>query len=121
MAMYVYAQPRQDYQRWLAQQASAARRPATPQQQAGQKAFFADQCASCHALRGTSAVGQVGPDLTHVGSRSTLASLVLPNTPQALSQWLRNPQRAKPGTLMPDLGLSPGDIRNLTAYLESLK
>jgi cytochrome c oxidase subunit 2 len=121
MAMYVYAQSRADYQRWLAGQASPVRKPATPQQQAGQKAYFSDQCASCHALRGTSAVGQVGPDLTHVGSRSTLAALVLPNTPQALSQWLRNPQRAKPGTLMPNLGLSNRDIRSLTAYLESLK
>jgi cytochrome c oxidase subunit 2 len=121
MALYVYAQSRQAYQRWLSQQASAARKPATPQQQAGQKAFFNDQCASCHALRGTSASGQVGPDLTHVGSRSTLASLALPNTPQALARWLHNPQTVKPGALMPNLGLSNGDVRALTAYLESLK
>jgi cytochrome c oxidase subunit 2 len=121
MAMYVDAQAPQAYRRWLRQQSAGVRRPTTPQQKAGQKAFFSDQCASCHALRGTSANGQVGPDLTHVGSRSTLASLVLPNDPAAMSRWLRNPQQVKPGTLMPDLGLSDRDIRSLTAYLESLK
>jgi cytochrome c oxidase subunit 2 len=121
MAMYVFAQSRRDYQRWLSGQAAGARKPATPQQQAGQKAFFNDQCASCHALRGTGANGQVGPDLTHVGSRSTLAALVLPNTPRAMAHWLRNPQGVKPGNRMPDLGLNASDVRTLTAYLESLK
>src|SRR4051812_11057997 len=76
MAMYVFAQSRRDFQRWLSNQRAGVRRPTAPQQQAGQKAFFADQCASCHALRGTRAGGQVGPDLTHVGSRTTLASLM---------------------------------------------
>jgi cytochrome c oxidase subunit II len=119
--MYVYAQSRRDYQRWLQGQASAVRRPATAAQRAGAKAFFDDQCASCHALRGTGANGQVGPDLTHVGSRATLAALVLRNTPAALSQWIRNPQTVKPGTRMPDLGIGARDARSLTAYLESLK
>jgi cytochrome c oxidase subunit 2 len=121
MAMFVFAQSRGEFQRWLSNQRAGARRPATPRQQAGQKAFFADQCASCHQLRGTSASGQVGPDLTHVGSRVTLASLVLPNTPAAMIQWIRNPQTVKPGTRMPDLGVSERDARSLTAYLESLK
>jgi cytochrome c oxidase subunit 2 len=121
MAMWVYAQTRRDYQRWLANQQAGARGPATPAQRAGQRAFFRDQCASCHALRGTPATGRVGPDLTHVGSRSTLAALVLPNTPAALARWLRNPQGVKPGTRMPDLGLSERAVRDLTAYLESLK
>jgi cytochrome c oxidase subunit II len=121
MSMFVFAQTPQDYKRWLQNQAAGARAPGTAQQQAGQKAFFSDQCASCHALRGTSASGQVGPDLTHVGSRTTLAALVLPNTPAALSRWIRNPQAVKPGTRMPDLGVSERDVRSLTAYLESLK
>jgi cytochrome c oxidase subunit 2 len=121
MAMYVYAQTRRDYQRWLSGQRAVAPRPATARQQAGRRAFFADQCASCHTLRGTPASGRVGPDLTHVGSRSTLAALVLPNTPAALARWLRSPQTVKPGTRMPDLGLSDRDVQSLTAYLESLR
>jgi cytochrome c oxidase subunit 2 len=121
MAMYVYAQTRRDYQRWLSSQRAGVRRPTTSQQQAGQNAFFDDQCASCHTLRGTGASGQVGPDLTHVGSRTTLAALMLPNTPAALARWLRDPQGVKPGTRMPDLGLSDSDVGSLTAYLESLK
>jgi cytochrome c oxidase subunit 2 len=121
MAMYVYAQPQAAFRRWLRTQAAGARAPATPQQRAGRTAFFADQCASCHALRGTAASGQIGPDLTHLGSRDTIAALTLPNRAQDLQLWLRDPQHVKPGNRMPDLGLSGRDVRTLTAYLESLK
>jgi cytochrome c oxidase subunit 2 len=121
MAMYVDAQPPAAFRSWLRREAAGARAPTTPAQRAGRTAFFRNQCASCHALRGTAATGQVGPDLTHIGSRSTIAALTLPNTAQALRMWLRDPQHAKPGNRMPALGLSNTDIRNLTAYLESLK
>jgi cytochrome c oxidase subunit II len=121
MAVYVDAQPAAAFRAWLRNQAAGARAPTTPRQQAGRAAFFRDQCASCHALRGTPASGQVGPDLTHLGSRSTIAALTLPNQAQSLRLWLRDPQHAKPGNRMPQLGLSRTDVDNLTAYLESLK
>jgi cytochrome c oxidase subunit 2 len=121
MAVYVDAQPAAAFRAWLRNQASGARAPTTPQQRAGRTAFFRDQCASCHSLRGTPATGQIGPDLTHLGSRSTIAALTLPNQAQSLRLWLRDPQHAKPGNRMPQLGLSRTDIDNLTAYLESLR
>src|SRR5689334_15849701 len=65
MAMYVFAQAPGDFQRWLREQAAPARPPATAAARAG-AATFRDDCASCHTIRGTSANGQVGPDLTHV-------------------------------------------------------
>ena len=83
--------------------------------------FLSNQCASCHTIRGTSAHGTIGPDLTHLGTRTTLAALVLPNNRAALEEWLRDPQHVKPGNRMPALDLPDTDYRALTTYLESLK
>ena len=121
MAMYVYVQKPADFQRWLRAEAAAARAPSSAASRAGRDAFFANQCASCHTIRGTPARGVVGPDLTHVGSRSSIAALTLPNTRAALTDWLRDPQHAKPGNRMPDLDLSRAELRSLVAYLEGLR
>jgi cytochrome c oxidase subunit 2 len=72
-------------------------------------------------IRGTSAAGHIGPDLTHVGSRSTLAALAIPNKPAQLLEWIRDPQRIKPGNRMPALGLTDAQYRAIAAYLEGLK
>jgi cytochrome c oxidase subunit 2 len=121
MAMYVYAQEPADFQRWLRGEAAPAGGPASAAARAGRDAFANDACASCHTIRGTSAAGRVGPDLTHVGSRATLAALTLPNDRDALARWLRDPQHIKPGNRMPDLGLPASDVRSLVSYLEGLK
>jgi len=63
----------------------------------------------------------IGPDLTHVGSRRTLAGGVLANTPDALRAWIADPQRYKPGALMPHVPLSDADLDAVVAYLEALK
>jgi cytochrome c oxidase subunit 2 len=117
MAMYVYAQEPRDFDNWLRQQA----RPASAAASAGSDAFMRDGCAACHTIRGTPADGKVGPDLTHVGSRTTLAALTIPNDREALAQWLRDPDHIKPGTRMPDLRLSEQDVQSLVDYLEGLK
>jgi cytochrome c oxidase subunit 2 len=122
MAMYVVVQEPGDFQRWLRQQARPAQPPATPERQAGERAFRDNGCGSCHAISGVAgATGRVGPDLTHVGSRSTLAALTLPNDAAALGEWLRNPQHVKPGNRMPDLELPRRDVQSLVAYLGGLK
>ena len=121
MAMWVYVQEPAAFQRWLRGMAAPARAPTSALARAGAAAFTRDACASCHAIRGTSARGEVGPDLTHLASRSSIAALTLPNTAAALRDWLRDPQHAKPGNQMPDLGLSARDIRVLVAYLQGLK
>jgi cytochrome c oxidase subunit 2 len=114
MAMYVFAQEPADFQRWLrAQQAPADGAPP--------RAFDDNGCASCHTIRGTDADGTVGPDLTHVGSRTTIAALTLPNDRAALAEWLSSPQHVKPGNRMPDLNLRRRDIDALVDYLEGLK
>jgi cytochrome c oxidase subunit II len=113
MGFYVYADPPAAFARWLARQ----RRPST----AAPGALFMTKCSSCHAIRGTTADAHVGPDLTHVGSRTSLAALTVPNSLVRMEQWLHDPQQVKPGAQMPDLSLTRAQARALARYLESLK
>jgi cytochrome c oxidase subunit 2 len=122
MALYVIAQPMRVFRAWLADMSAAARSPAGGSAAAGERLFMTDQCASCHTIRGTAAsYGTVGPDLTHLATRSSLAALAIPNTPADLEQWIVNPQSIKPGDRMPDLGLSRADAREIVTYLDTLK
>jgi cytochrome c oxidase subunit II len=121
MAFEVVADPPGRFQAWLANMAADARPPATPAERAGERAFLQDQCASCHTIRGAGAQGQIGPDLTHLASRSTIAALTLPNDPEYLGGWIRDPQHFKPGNKMPGLNLSGQDVSSLVAYLRSLR
>jgi cytochrome c oxidase subunit 2 len=114
MALYVFADQPAKFRAWLANEASDVRRPPVAQ-------FMSEGCDACHALRGTPARGAIGPDLTHVGSRTTLAALTIPNTRAGLAAWLRDPQAIKPGNRMPALGLSSSDINALVDYLEGLR
>ncbi len=120
MSMYVVAQQRSAFKAWLGNMSAPARSPTSPQARAGERLFMTSQCASCHTIAGTPAQGRVGPDLSHVASRGSLASATIPNTPRELAAWISNPQAIKPGTLMPDLGLSRAEARELATYLESL-
>jgi cytochrome c oxidase subunit 2 len=113
MGFYVFAETPARFHAWLAHES----RPAT---HTSPVVFRAD-CSGCHAIRGTSATSRVGPDLTHIGSRTSLAALAIPNTPERLAQWLRDPQSIKPGSQMPALGLTSAQIAQLVAYLEKLK
>jgi cytochrome c oxidase subunit 2 len=120
MSLYVVAQPMPAFRRWLANMAAPARPPASATASTGSQLFAANQCASCHQIRGTGAVGTVGPDLTHLATRSSLAALTIPNHPADLKRWIANPQAIKPGNRMPDLGLSSTQVAQIVAYLESL-
>jgi cytochrome c oxidase subunit 2 len=112
MAVEVVAEPKAAFDAWLARNAQPASR--------GNK-LFADNCSGCHQIRGTSAHADVGPDLTHFASRRTIAAVTLPNTPQNLRDWLRDPQHVKPGNRMPNLELSDADWTALQRYVESLR
>ena len=82
---------------------------------------MAGSCALCHQISGTLAGGHLGPDLTHLASRLTIAAGTLPNTRGNLAGWIVDPQSIKPGTLMPSNQLQPGDLQALLTYLETLK
>ncbi len=79
-----------------------------------------NQCIACHRVEGV-AQGVLGPDLTHVGIRTTIASGILPNTPEGLTRWIRDPGTEKPGSLMPRVNLSEEEIAAMVAYLLSLR
>jgi cytochrome c oxidase subunit 2 len=119
MRISVVAQPTDQFNAWLQQQAQ----PAVPSGSQGEQVFLQNTCVSCHAIRGvTPANPNVGPDLTHLGSRATLGAGVIDNTPAMLKVWISNPQAIKPGVLMPAFpSLSDTDLNALVDYLESLK
>jgi cytochrome c oxidase subunit II len=121
MSFLVIAQPPEAYESWLAAQRRPAAAPATLEQQRGHDIFVSSQCAVCHTVRGTTAFGGTGPDLTHLSSRRTLAAASIPNTRGHLGGWILDPQAIKPGNRMPPNNFEPADFHALLAYLESLK
>ena len=116
MAVQVVVQSKEAFRRWLA----ANERPAASGGN-GEQAFMRAGCGDCHQVRGTAAGGRVGPDLTHLGLRSTLAALTLPNTSSELARWIRRPQHFKPGNKMPDLRLGDAEWTAIESYLRSLR
>ena len=86
----------------------------------GREFFVLKGCTGCHVAPGMPNGGQIGPNQTHFSQRPTIAGGVLPNTPEAVERWLKDPPAIKPGTLMPDLSLTDEQIKDLTAYLYSL-
>lgn len=121
MRIRVVAQTQEEFDAWQQQQAQPASTPTSALAQEGQQLFQQLTCVNCHTIQGTPANAVVGPDLTHVASRSTLASGVLENTPQNLASWLADPQSIKPGIRMPNLQLTGPQIGALVTYLETLQ
>ena len=120
MAMFVIADTPQDYALWVRDQLRDAAPPATEAARLGQQSFEA-HCGACHAVRGTGAGGILGPDLTHLMSRHTIAAGMLPNTPGNLAAWIANSQAIKPGSRMPALALSGHDLSAVVTYLQTLR
>jgi len=93
---------------------------ATPEQK-GRALFVSKGCVACHTVEGVpGATGKVGPELTTIASRPQIAGVV-ENTPDNLKRWLKNPPGLKPGTAMPNLGLTDEEVDNLVAFLLTLK
>lgn len=121
MAMLVIADEPADYQRWITAQRENGVMPTDPDAAAGKIVFLAKPCAACHTVRGTPAAGTTGPDLTHIGSRQTIAAGLLETTRGSLAAWIADPQTLKPGNNMPMVPLTSVELRNISAYMESLK
>jgi cytochrome c oxidase subunit II len=121
MAFVVVAEPEEQFNAWLAHQRSPALEPTDPALLRGREVFLTTSCGMCHAIRGTLALAGVAPDLTHIGSRRTLAAGTIPNTPGHLAGWIADPQSIKPGNRMPPNNLPSTDLTALVSYLGSLK
>jgi cytochrome c oxidase subunit 2 len=110
------------FEKWLAHQAAPAAVPPDAIARHGYDLFFAAGCSACHTIRGTPAAGVIGPDLTHVGSRRTLAASVLPNDVDAFRRWMAHPGHIKPRARMPRFGmLADADLKALATFLEGLE
>ena len=110
-----------EYEQWVAHEGSDAAKPSDPLAKAGQQVFLGKGCMYCHTVRGTPAAGWLGPDLTHLGSRLTIAGGSLENNTGNLGGWILDPQHIKPGALMPATPLSGQELQELLAYLNGLK
>lgn len=121
MSFYIVAEPQKDFDNWMTAQAQSSVAPSNAQTQHGQQVFLTHACVLCHTIRGTSAGSRVGPDLTHLASRSTIAAGMLPNTVGNLGGWILNAQALKPGSRMPPNQISGPDLQDLLVYLETLR
>jgi cytochrome c oxidase subunit 2 len=108
-----------DFEKWAAAQKLNA--SSDPQLEAERSTFLSLNCINCHTVSGTAAAGTFGPDLSHVMSRTTLGAGVLPNTPENLHAWVKDPQAIKHGNLMPNMQLNPRELDEVVTYLASLK
>jgi cytochrome c oxidase subunit II len=118
MLLRVNVDPPEEFARWLEAQKTKQKQPAKDDPR---RAFFAQSCVNCHRIDGTDAAGTYAPDLTHLMSRQTLASGIVPNTRDNLRQWIADPQKIKPGCLMPAFGgLSKDEFDSIVDYLETL-
>jgi cytochrome c oxidase subunit 2 len=119
MLLRVYVDTPEQFAAWVKQeQQPGAQSPASA---AGRREFESQACMNCHAIAGTAAHGQFGPDLTHFASRKTLASGAADNTTENLEHWIEDPDSIKPGSLMPSMHLTPDQVREITAYLNTLQ
>ena len=119
MLLRVYVDSREQFDRWVQDE----KKPAVVNDEVGEgrRIFETTACLNCHAVSGTVADGHFGPDLTHLMSRTTIASGAAPNTPEQLKMWIQNPDSIKPGSLMPAMKLNEKDLDALTAYLVTLR
>jgi cytochrome c oxidase subunit 2 len=119
MLLRVYVDPPAQFAAWAKnQQQPGVQDPAVA---AGRRVFETEACMNCHSIRGTATTGRFGPDLTHLMSRSTIASGAELNTKDNLRQWIRDPDSIKPGSLMPAMKLSDEELEQVTDYLVTLK
>ena len=120
MALVVVAEPAAQWEAWATRQRSPAPAAADSVARADRATFLASGCVLCHAVRGTIAAGDLGPDLTHLASRLTLAAGTLPNTPGHRYGWIADPQAIKPGSRMPAVPMAPAELHGIARYLGTL-
>jgi cytochrome c oxidase subunit 2 len=121
MRLRTFVESDSAFEAWVAAQRST---PAPPRagsvEEAGRQAFQRYGCIGCHTVAGFSS-GTLGPNLTHIGGRTTIAAGMMMNSEEHLRRWIENPPAMKPGALMPSMHVSATDLAPLIAYLQSLK
>jgi cytochrome c oxidase subunit 2 len=127
MRFRVYVHTPADFAVWVKNAQANAGSPASALEKQGQEIFMRSACIGCHTVQGSASAGKVGPDLTHVGARTTIGAGMMENTPENLERWIANSADAKPGSKMPAMLKSAGgalgadEIKAIAAYLSGLK
>lgn len=121
MHFLVVVESQESFDAWEKAQLQPAPKPSDEIAAKGQTLFLQTSCVNCHAINGTTAAAQVGPDLTHFASRHQLGAGIADNTPQNLRRWLANPQQVKIGVKMPNFNFTDEQLNQLVAYFETLK
>jgi cytochrome c oxidase subunit II len=119
MLLRVYVDSQEQFDKWVQTQKTESVSDSSVEE--GRHIFESNGCINCHAVGGTVANGRFGPDLTHLMSRDTLASGIIPNTAENLRQWIQDPDSLKPGCLMPAMKLTDRDMDAIVAYLGTLR
>lgn len=119
MLLRVFVHPEAEFEQWVAGQKKNASQIASVQ--AGRATFEETACVNCHTVRGITEIGQFGPDLTHLMSRTTIGAGAAPNDRENLIAWITNPDHFKPGARMPAMKLDESKIRLVADYLLTLK
>jgi cytochrome c oxidase subunit 2 len=119
MLLRVYVDTPEQFAAWVKQEQQSGVQSSSVA--AGRQEFESQSCVNCHTISGTAAHGQFGPDLTHLASRKTIASGAADNTTENLDRWITDPDVIKQGSLMPAMHLTADQVREITAYLNTLK
>jgi cytochrome c oxidase subunit 2 len=119
MLLRVIVHTTEEFEKWVAEQKQSS--ADDPQARYGRALFLSTACVNCHAIQGTTASGNFGPDLTHLMSRETLGAGTVPNTAEKLRAWVRDPQTIKEGCNMPNMQLTDNELNQIVAYLLTLK
>ena len=121
MEFEVVALPAAEFGAWLDRMATPAPEPTTPEAVRGRAIFLSSSCAGCHRVGGTTADGELGPDLTHLASREMIGAGLMPLTPENLADFVSNPQDDKLGVTMPPTEVTGVELDELVAYLMELE
>ena len=121
MALWIVAEPQEQFNAWRQSQTQTSIPPASDSQKRGQQVFLSSTCVMCHAINGTPAGSNIGPNLTHIATRNTIGAATLANTRDHMAQWIKDSQSVKPGNRMPQNNFSEADLQALLDYLQSLK
>lgn len=121
MQIRVLADSEPEFNAWLAHVAGPAILPQSASAKRGLELFRGNTCVNCHQINGISLAAQIGPDLTHLAARGTLAAGALKNNSSDLTRWLRGPDRIKPGAHMPGFGFKENELDDLSSFLGALK
>ena len=122
MLITLVVHPQSEYDAWAKEAVTEANRQLDPATKQGRELFLSLACVGCHTVKGTTAAGKVGPELTYVASKKSIARGKLTPVDEAnLTKWIHDPKATLPDTVMPNLGLSDQQIHDIVQWLLTLK